>query len=196
MRATILSAALAAAIAMPAAAADKYGFDASHTEVMASWNHVGISYQTLEFLSVDGEITFDREDIASSAMDVTIKADSVHTGFAKFDDHLKAADFFDVANHPEIRFVSTAVRQTGVDRGEIDGTLTIKGVSKPVTLDVEMLFDGPHPLGAFIDAYKGADYAGFRATTQVLRSEFDLGKFAPLTSDHIDIVINAELRKK
>ncbi|MEM7522443.1 MAG: YceI family protein [Pseudomonadota bacterium] len=194
-RPLILAAALAS-FAAPAVAADRYAIDLSHTEVMAGWNHLGISFQTLEFLVIAGEAMFDQENVANSSLNVVVKTESVHTGFGKFDDHIKSADFFDVEKHPEATFVSTAARKTGPKTGEVDGTLTIKGVSKPVTLDVEFLFAGAHPLDGVVPTYKDAEYAGFRATASVLRSEFDLGKFAPNVSDEIDITINAELRKQ
>ena len=74
------------------------------------------------------------------------------------------------------------------------GDLTIKGITKPVTLDVDAeLHAGDHPLGAFIDKYKGRQAAGFNAKGRVLRSEFDLGRNAPLVSDWVDIEINTEL---
>lgn len=189
-------AAAVAAFATPAFAADRYEIDLAHTEVMAGWDHLGISFQTLEFLDIAGEMTFDPADVAGSSLNVVIKTESVHTGFGPFDNHLKGGDFFDVASHPEATFVSTAARQTGPKTGEVDGLLTIKGIEKPVTLDVEFLFAGPHPLDGVVPTYNGAEYAGFRATGKVLRSAFDLGRFAPNVSDEIALTINAELRKK
>ncbi|MEM6490751.1 MAG: YceI family protein, partial [Pseudomonadota bacterium] len=133
---------------------------------------------------------------AASTLSVVIKTASVHSGFGRFDDHLRSGDFFDVETHPEATFVSTAARQTGPKTGEVDGLLTIKGIGKPVTLDVEFLFAGPHPLDGVVPTYKDAEYAGFRATGKVLRSDFDLGRFAPNVSDEIALTINAELRKQ
>lgn len=185
-----------AVLAAPAVAADRYEVDLAHTEVFAGWNHLGLSFQTLEFTDISGGIAFDQADVSKSSVDITIKTESVHTGFGKFDDHIKSGDFFDVENHPEATFVSTAVRQTGPKTGEVDGTLTIKGVSKPATLDVEFLFQGPHPLDGVVPSYNDAVFAGFRATARVLRSDFDLGKFAPNISDEIDITINTEMRKQ
>jgi len=196
IRSLALAAGLVAAAAAPALAADRYAIDLSHTEVMAGWNHLGISFQTLEFLDIAGEATFDQEDVANSSLNVVIKTESVHTGFARFDDHIKSGDFFDVEKHPEATFVSTAARKTGPTSGEVDGDLTIKGITKPVTLDVEFLFAGPHPLDGIVPTYKDAEYAGFRATARVMRSDFDLGRFAPNVSDEIDLTINAELRKQ
>ena len=195
IRTTALAAATAALlVSAPVVATETYQFDAGHTEIQFSWNHAGITTQSAEFTGFDGTIAIDRETIAASMVDVTIDPASVHTGYAVFDEHMVSGDWFDTANHPEIRFVSTGVQQVGHDRALVEGDLTIKGVTRPVTLDVRLTFDGPHPLGALMEAYQ-ADYLGFHATATVLRSDWGLGAFAPLTSDTVDIVIRTELRR-
>ena len=162
---------------------------------MFFYNHVGLSNQSGRFDDFDGTVTFDQKDVSKSSVDVTIKTASIDTDVAALDDHLKSADFFNAEKHPEIRFVSTAVRQTGAKSGQAEGNLTINGQTKPVTLDITFYFQGDHPLAPFIPAYAGAPYSAFKATTTLLRSDFGVGKFAPLTSDTIDIVIEAELRQ-
>ena len=77
----------------------------------------------------------------------------------------------------------------------MDGDLTVNGVTKPVTLDVTFNFMGEHPLSAYSENYNGAQYVAFSARTRVLRSDFNVGLYAPLTSDTIDIMIETELRK-
>jgi len=196
---TLRPLALAAALAVfaaPAAAADRYEVDLAHTEVFAGWNHLGISFQTLEFTDIAGGIVFDQNDVSKSSVDITIKTDSVHTGFEAFDGHIKSGDFFDVENHGEATFVSTAVRKTGEKTGEVDGTLTIKGISKPATLNVEFLFQGAHPLDGVVPSDNDAVFAGFQAKGTILRSDFDMGKFAPNISDEIELTINTEMRKQ
>lgn len=96
----------------------------------------------------------------------------------------------------DITFKSTAVRQTGVDRGEVICELTIHGVTEPVSLDVALQFEGDHPLGPFIKAYAGAPYVSFSGRTEILRSEFGVGEFAPRTSDRVEIVIETEMRQQ
>ena len=173
-----------------------FTFDKGHTEIRMIWNHVGMSDQSAEFAEFDGTLTFDPSDVGASSLNVTIPAESIYTGLALFDDHMKGADFFDTANHPEITFVSTAVQQTGASSGQVTGDLTIKGVTKPVTLNVTMNFDGEHPLGKFIDVYKGKRYVSFHASTEVLRSDFNMGSFAPLTSDTVRIEISTEMAEQ
>lgn len=196
---TLVAAGLAAALALgtagAAAAGETYAFDKAHTEINFIYNHVGLSNQSGRFDGFDGTVTFDQKDVSKSKVDVTIQAASIDTDVEALDTHLKSADFFNVEQHPEIRFVSTAVRQTGNKAGQVEGNLTINGQTKPVTLDVTFNFQGEHPLAPYIPAYAGAPYAAFSARTTVLRSDFGLGKFAPLTSDTVDIVIEAEMRQ-
>ncbi|MDD9903910.1 MAG: YceI family protein, partial [Rhodospirillaceae bacterium] len=156
---------------------------------------VGLSTQSGEFHDEDGSVVFDKAKLANSKLDVTIKADSIDTGVDRLDAHLKNEDFFNVAKHPVITFKSTGVKQTAVDRGQVTGDLTMNGVTKSITLDVALLFEGTHPLAPYIKAYAGAPYVAFSGRTSVLRSDFNLGKFAPLTSDKIDIIIETEMRR-
>lgn len=189
-----LAGAVLAVAAPPAVAAETYAFDQGHTEIRFAWSHAGITTQSAEFESVDGEVVIDRDEIDNSAVDVTIDATSIETGVEAFDEHITSADFFDVAEHGEITFTTTEVVRVGQDRALITGDLTIKGITHPVTLDAELTFDGPHPLGEFMDQYD-AYYTGFEATTTVRRSRWDLGMFAPLVSDAVDITIRTELRR-
>ena len=179
-----------------ALAADTYALDTGHTEIRFLYNHVGLSTQAGEFRDFEGTVLFDKENIGNSKVEVTIQAASLDSGVAKLDDHMRGADMFDVETHPEITFKSTKVVQTGVDRGQAEGELTMKGKTIPIVLDIELNFDGPHPLAPFIEAYAGANYTGFSARGRVLRSAFDLGYGTPLVSDEIDIVIEAELRQQ
>lgn len=189
-----LAAVAAATAAAPALAQETYAFDQGHTEIRFSWNHAGLTTQSAEFESLDGEVVIVRDEIANSRVAVTIDATSIETGVAAFNEHITSSDFFDVAEHGEITFESTEVVRVGQERALIRGDLTIKGITKRVTLDAVLTFDGPHPLGEFMDQYD-AYYTGFEATATVLRSDWDLGMFAPLTSDAVDITIRTELRR-
>jgi len=177
------------AVAQP----QEYQFDKGHTQIRISWNHLGLSKQSALFREYEGSVTFDQEDVTNSAINVTIDPASVDSGVPDFDDHLRSSDFFHVEEYPEATFETTNVVQTGPNTGRMTGDLTIKGITKPVTLDVTLNFAGDHPLAAFSDKYAGRKAAGFQATGRVLRSEFDLGRNAPLVSDWVDIEINTEL---
>ncbi|MEO1092650.1 MAG: YceI family protein [Pseudomonadota bacterium] len=193
---TLLAAGALTSLALGSAAAtETYLFDTGHTEVRFSWDHVGISRQSAGFDTLDGTVTIVRDDVPQSAVDVTVDVASVNTGVPVFDEHLVSDDWFDAAAHPAITFESTGVRQVGPTEAMIDGDLTIKDITKPVTLTAKLNFDGPHPLGEFVDAYAGQHYVGFEARTTVLRSEWDLGGYAPLVSDAVEIVISTEMRR-
>jgi polyisoprenoid-binding protein YceI len=176
----------------PAGAAT-FGFDAGHTEIRFYWDHVGVSEQSAEWDVVEGKIDFDPNDLAATTVNITIKADSIHTGFEALDTHLKSADFFEVETYPEITFASTAVQQTGKQSIRLTGDLTIKGQSRPISVDVDLLHQGPHPLGQFIEHYQG-EWLGVAASGTLLRSEYGVGMFAPLTSDRIRLEISIELK--
>lgn len=179
----------------PAHAIDTYRFDKNHTQIRFSWNHLGLSTQSAQFMDYDGTITFDQNAPEKSTVNVAIKPASVASGIADFDKHLKSADFFEVDKFSEITFKSTKVIRTGPKTGRIIGDLTIRGITKPVTLDVVFNYAGAHPLGALNAKYKNVYAAGFTAYTSVLRSDFGLGKYAPIVSDKVDIVINTELHR-
>jgi polyisoprenoid-binding protein YceI len=185
-----------AQLAPLSAMADAYGFDKEHTKIVFVYNHLGMSNQYARFGAFDGDVDFTADKMDKSKVSITIDAASIDTDVAKLDEHLKSADFFDVEKHPKITFKSNEVRQTGAKSMQIVGDLTIKGKTKPVILDATFNYIGEHPLGKFIKAYAGVQYASFSAKTRVRRSDFDVGQYAPLTSDTVDIIIETELRLK
>lgn len=187
-----LTTALALFVAAPALA-ETYHLDPGHTDVRFFWDHAGVSEQSGRWDSVEGTVDFDKEDVAATKVEVIIDASSVNTGVGGLDKHMKSGDFFEVEAFPEIKFVSTSATQISADGMKIEGELTVKDITKPMTLDIELLHKGKHPLGAFIPYYEG-EWIGIRAEGSILRSEFGVGKFAPLTSDRIRLVINSEMK--
>ena len=187
---------LALAGILPATAADRYSFDTEHSHLVFTYNHLGLSTQHARFAGFEGSVVFDSENPANSSVEITIDPASVRTISPMLDDELRGADFFDVANHPEITFTSTEVRQTGAAMGLITGDLTIKGQTRPVTLSVTFNFAGEHPLAPYMDWYAGAYYTAFSAHTTILRSDFGVDAYAPLTADEVVIKIEAELRRQ
>ena len=184
----------AALLAMsPAAMAETYVLDQGHTEVRFYWNHAGLTTQSGEWTKVSGTIDFDAGNVAGTKAMITIDPASLHTGYAELDKHLKSSDFFDIETHPEITFVSTGAVQTGASSMRLSGDLTVKGQVTPAVLNVNLTFQGTHPLGEFFDYYKG-EWIGAEATTTLLRSDLGVGKFAPLTSDVVALEISAEMR--
>jgi polyisoprenoid-binding protein YceI len=187
-RLTRLSAALALTIAVAApafAAPETYVVDPTHTYPRFSYSHFGYSTQLSRFNKTSGTVVLDAV-AKTGAVDITIDTKSVDTGYATFDEHIQAADFLDTAQHPTATFKSTRVVFEGDKPAAIEGKLTLKGVTKPVTLTVTSFQAMPHPM-----LKKPA--IGANAWTTVKRSDFAMGKYAPNVGDEvrIDIAIEA-----
>lgn len=122
------------ALALPAVAqADIYEIDSGHTHARFAIDHMNTSTNQGGFYSLTGEVEFDKK-AKKGKIDLTIPMTSLSTGMTAFDDHLKSADFFDVANHPTARFVSTKWHFKGSKVTRVDGKLTMMGKTHPVTL--------------------------------------------------------------
>ncbi len=191
IRTTLAAVAVASLPATTLAAT--YGLDAGHTEVRFYWDHAGVSEQSGEWGKVEGTVEFDPEDIAATSVSVTVDAASLSTGVEALDNHIKSADMFDVEKFGTITFTSTAVKQTGPQTVEVTGDLTIKGITAPLVLDVELVHLGAHSVGQYVDYYAG-EWLGVKATGRLLRTTFDVGYGAPLTSDLIRLEINSEMK--
>lgn len=185
------SLAFAALLALPATsawAAERYDIDGGHTQVQFSYSHFGYADITGRFDRIDGEFLFDAEDPTRSSITVSIPIDSVSTGVDKLDQHLQAADFFDVAQFPVARFQSHKVEVLGEGRLRLHGELTIRDVTKAVAFDVRINKIAEHPM-AKVPA------AGFAAETVLSRSAFGLSKYAPAVSDEVTLRISMETHK-
>lgn len=181
-----LAAALAAGLFGNAIAAPvTYGVDSSHTFPRFSYSHFGYSTQLSSFKNTTGKVVFDAE-AKTGSVDITIDMKAVNTGFDDFNGHLQGEDFFDTAKYPTATFKSTKVVFEGDKPKSIEGQLTIKGVTKPVTLTVTAFQAMPHPM-----MKKPA--LGATAFTSIKRTEFNAGKYAPYVGDEvrIDIAIEA-----
>ncbi|MEM9046822.1 MAG: YceI family protein [Pseudomonadota bacterium] len=192
IKSVILSACLTGAVTSLAHAADVYDLDQGHTEVIFGWSHAGVSMQHGEFEKTVGVVTVDPDDLSKTKVEVTIETASVSTGVEPLDKHLKSADFLQVDSYPEMTFTSTEVKQTGETTLEITGDLSLHGVTKPVTLNAELMHKGEHPLGKILDYYKG-DWMGFAATTEIDHMAWGVGSFS---TGPITIEINTEMKKR
>lgn len=161
-----------------------YAVDSSHTFPRFSYNHMGLSKQSLQFDNTTGTIVLDKE-AKEAQVDISIDMTSVSTGFEAFDGHIQGEDFLDTAQFPKATFKSTKVVFEGDQPAAIEGDLTIKGVTKPVTLTVTSFFNGPHPM-------MKKDAIGANATAVISRTEFNAGKFAPGVSDEVTLDISVE----
>lgn len=185
MKRLLAVAALALGSTVAFAAPLTYKIDANHTDVVASWSHFGFSNPIAHFGQVDGFITYDPAKVGDSKVEVTIPLAGLNSHVTSFDDHLRSDDFFDAANHPNITFKSTSVKSAGKDKLTVVGDLTIKGITKPVTLAVTINKLGVQPMAK-------REAAGFEATTTIKRSDFGVGKYAPNVSDEVKISITTE----
>ncbi|WP_107497063.1 YceI family protein [Thalassobius sp. I31.1] len=191
MKTLMTSAALL--MAASGAIAETYVLDPTHTEVRFYWNHAGLTEQHGEWLGIAGTIEFDADNVTATSADITIDPASIHTGVVALDDELKGEMFFNAEAYPEIRFTSTSAVQTGAETLRLIGDLTVKDNTHSAVLDVNMKFMGTHPLGGYFDFYQG-EWIGVEATSSLLRSEYGVGLYAPLTSDVVRLEISAEMR--
>ena len=162
-----------------------YNVDSSHTYPRFSYSHFGLSTQLSSFSKTTGKVVFDAA-AKTGSVDITIDMKSVNTGFADFNEHIQGEDFLDTAKFPTATFKSTKVVFEGDKPKSIEGLLTIKGVTKPVTLSVTSFLATSHPM-----VKKPA--LGANAHTTIKRTEFNAGKYAPYVGDdvRIDIAIEA-----
>lgn len=141
-----------------------YTIDAAHSRVGFVARHAMVAKVRGSFNDFEGTIHLDGEEPAKSQARITIQARSIDTRNAQRDEHLRSNDFLDMDNHPEITFVSTGVEAADGDTFRLTGDLTIRGVTKPVTMDLEFLGSATDPMGNF--------RAGFEGSTQVNRKDF------------------------
>jgi len=182
--------AAAAAPAAPEAAAIQiaagtYKLDPTHTDVLVQWSHMGFSNPSAHFGNADGTLVYDAADVGKSSVEVTLPLSGLNSFTAKFDEHLRSADFFDAAKFPTATFKSTKVEAAGTNKLTVTGDLTVKGITKPVVLDVTVNGAGEHPMAK-------VPSVGFDATTTLKRSDFGVGAYAPAVSDDVKVRITTE----
>jgi len=186
LSALALAAALAATPAL--AAPEAYVLDASHSQIVFSYNHLGFSTSHGMFSGFDGTISFDAEAPAASKVAVAFPVRSMLTGWQERFDHFMSKDFFDATADEMVTFASTGIEVTGDTTARITGDLTLNGVTKPVVLEARLNQKGDHPM-------MNKPWLGFDATATVLRSDFGLGMFAPFIGDEVKIMISVEAMK-
>lgn len=183
-----LTATAVAALAAAAAFADPvaYEFDRGHTEISASWDHQGLSRQSLQFTHYDGTLLLDFDNPENSTVDITFNLiDGLWAGahHDRFIRHLNSDEIFNTAEFPTARFVATGFETEDGVTGTMSGDLTIVGVTVPVTLDVTL------------NDLREDGTAGFTATGTLVRSDWGptVGIYAGPVSDEVILTINTEL---
>jgi len=173
------------AIGSVMAASVTYAVDSSHTFPRFSYSHMGYSTQLSSFTNTSGTVVFDA--IAKTgSVDIVIDMTTVNTGSVDFNGHIQGDGFLDTAKFPKATFKSTKVVFDGDKPASVEGQLTIKGVTKAVTLTVTSFQALPHPM-------MKVPVLGANAFTNIKRTEFGAGKYAPFVGDdvRIDIAIEA-----
>jgi polyisoprenoid-binding protein YceI len=161
-----------------------YEIDPTHTYPSFSYDHFGLSIQLSRFNQTSGTVVWDRA-ARSASVDIVIDMTSVDTGYDTFDEHIQAEDFLDTARHPTATFKSTKVTFDGDRPASIEGELTIKGITRPVTLEVTHFTAMVHPM-------LNKDAIGAMARGLIKRSEFGAGKYAPDVGDEVTIEVALE----
>jgi polyisoprenoid-binding protein YceI len=167
-----------------------YQVDPGHTQVAFAYDHMGFSNNFGLIAQPTGTLTLDPKNVAASKVSIDVPIANLRTGVAALDEHLMKADFFDAAKFPKATFVSTSVKPDGTTSAEITGNLTIKGVTKPVTLNADFYGAGKAPAMA-----GGKENVGFVATTTVKRSDFNMGYGVPMVGDSVELKIVAAFQK-
>lgn len=178
------------------APAGAYQLDAAHTTVLVRANHFGLATYTLRMTGVSGTLTFDPQNPTRSSVTATVAADSVQTGYPgqrSFDDELANSDWLDAADHPTATFTSRSVELTGPNTGRVTGDLSMRGVSRPFTLDVTFnRAYRQHPMGLHMALL------GFSARGVFKRSDYGMTVLLPASpegvgvSDDVTLEIDAE----
>ena len=188
MKRTLATFALATVFATPAFAdADTYTIDSKHTFPTFEINHLGFSIQRGRFDKTSGTITLDMK-AKSGSVDVTIDTTSLDMGFDEWNQHLSDEKFFNTAKFPTMTFKSSKLIFKGDKLVEVDGDFTLLGVTKPVTLKVDLFKCAMHPM-------MKKDACGANATTTIKRSEFGMGTYVPMVGDDVKIAFGIEAVK-
>jgi polyisoprenoid-binding protein YceI len=165
-----------------------YELDQPHAYLSFSYSHMGLSNPRLHFSDFDAELELDGNSMAQSSVSITVNAASIDSGVADLDEHLRGTDFFDVANHPEITFASSAYEETSEKTGLLTGDLTVMGITKPVTLDVLIN-------SAAMNRMVRKEMIGFTATGVINRSDFGLTAYDQFVGDELNLDIQVEFAR-
>ena len=174
--------------ALPCLAADRFNIDPGHSFAMFEYDHWGLSFQRGRFDNTSGSIELDMETKTGS-INIEIEAASISTGVGVFDKLLRSGDFFDAVNHPKTIFKSSRLVFDAERLTRIEGNLTIKGITRPATLEITH-FNCRH---MFIYGKYACGANGF---AKILRSDFDMGRYAPFVSDTVTLFVIVEALKE
>ncbi len=167
---------------------ETYTLDPYHTYVMWHIDHFGFSEPSGKWF-VNGTILYDKGELKNTSINADVDVADFVTGISKLDEHLKGSEFFNVAQFPKATFVSSNIQSTSNLTAQVDGTLTIKGISKPVSLNVIFNKVGVSPISQL-------PTIGFSATTKIKRSDFGITAYLPGLGDDVTLEIQGEANLK
>lgn len=191
MKSVFVPAAALALISAGAAMAApvQYDFDPAHSQVVFEYSHLGFSNSTGIVNGLTGKLVLDAENPANSSVEATIPLSGLHMIAPELDEHIFGKDFLNTDKSGAVAtFKSTKVEPDGDKEAKVTGDFTLNGVTKQIVLDVDLNKLGAHPMS-------GKESAGFDAETEIKRSEFNLGQFAPAVEDEVEINITIEAVK-
>lgn len=162
-----------------------YSVDPTHAYIVFTYSHHGYSTPFLRWRNWDSRLNWNDENPSDSSVSVDIKIANIDSGVDVFDDHLKQERWFNEAAFPKASFKSTSIVQKTETTGTMTGDLFLKGITKPVTLDVKFN-------KAAFDQRSGSHKIGFSAKGTLNRSDWDLGGGVPSISDAVELIIEAE----
>lgn len=168
--------------------AGDYKLDPGHSKITWSINHFGYSTYVGQFGKVEGTLSIDPKKAADAKLDVTVDANSVGTLNPALDAHLKSADFLDTAKFPTATFKATSIKLTGKSTADITGDLTLRGVTRPVTVSATFNQAGVNPVDKTYSL-------GFAGKAKIKRTDFGVSAYAPALGDEVTLELEAELKK-
>jgi polyisoprenoid-binding protein YceI len=183
---------LATVFAIPGAHAEQagtYSLDPVHTRVLFAISHAGFSNALGTVSGSTGKLVFDRDDWRGARLEVHVPLERLDMGDAKWSDAVRASNLLDTKRHPEAHFVSSSVEPGDADHARVCGDLTLRGVTKPLCMDVTLNALKRHPLPPFHRT------AGFSATATLSRADFGMSSWKNVIGDTVELRIEAEAER-
>ncbi len=165
-----------------------YDVDTNHTQVLWSVDHLGFTPLSGMFGSMSGTLVLDPKAPDAATLAITIPMEGLVVTTPRFGEHLASAEFFDAATFPAATFTSTRITARGT-QATIEGELALHGVTRPVTLEARFIGAGYNP-------QHKVENVGFTASARVKRSDFGLGKGAPMVSDEVSLTLIGAFKKR
>ena len=166
-----------------------YVLDPAHGKITWSVDHMGFSTYVGQFTDVSATLNLDSANPAASKLEASVRTASAGTFSEGLDKHLKSADFFDVGNHPTATFRATSIRPTDADSADIAGSLTLRGVTKPIIIKADFNQAGVNPLDKIYTV-------GFDGSAKIKRSDFGINYGLPAVGDEVTLHFEAEFKRK